>query len=124
MFKGLSPDVQIGRVYVDDPDDWDLPDKIFQWADFANPYFSLEINGTITMKKGAPEDQYTLNFKVTEESPLIPYHQESATVAVTVKYIPEEAVRKSGSIRMQGVTVEEFIEKFPDEVNLRFVVLF
>jgi hypothetical protein len=33
-----------------------------------------------------------------------------ATVNVTVKYIPEEAVDKSGSVRMFGLTAEEFIQ--------------
>uniref|UniRef100_A0A182PP34 Cadherin domain-containing protein n=1 Tax=Anopheles epiroticus TaxID=199890 RepID=A0A182PP34_9DIPT len=32
-YKGESPNTEIGRVYVDDPDDWDLPDKTFQWDD-------------------------------------------------------------------------------------------
>ena len=28
-YMGRAPTTEIGRVYVDDPDDWDLPDKSF-----------------------------------------------------------------------------------------------
>lgn len=35
---------------------------------------------------------------------------------VTVKVIPEEAVDKSGSIRLNGITAEEFIE--PNRVSI------
>lgn len=38
-------------------------------------------------------------------------HSVSATVNVTIKEIPEEAVDKSGSIRFEGVTAEEFVTK-------------
>jgi hypothetical protein len=47
---------------------------------------------------------------VTEEAPLITRHSVDATVNVTVKDIPEEAVDKSGSVRMAGLTAEEFIQ--------------
>ena len=35
-------DAPLGRVYVQDPDDWDLPDKVFQWAGAAHPLFTLD----------------------------------------------------------------------------------
>lgn len=28
-YEGKAPDTEIGRVFVNDPDDWDLPDKTF-----------------------------------------------------------------------------------------------
>ena len=52
LFLGTAPDTDIGRVYVNDPDDWDLPDKTFK---FKNPgkwgqSFRLDANtGMITM---------------------------------------------------------------------------
>ena len=41
---------------------------------------------------------------------MIPRHSVDATVNVTVKDIPEEAVDRSGSVRMVGLTAEEFIQ--------------
>ena len=32
-YEGLAPSTPIGRVYVTDPDDWDLPDKTFYFKD-------------------------------------------------------------------------------------------
>ncbi|KAF5274763.1 hypothetical protein FQR65_LT04316 [Abscondita terminalis] len=112
-YEGKSPDTQIGRIYVDDPDDWDLNDKYFQWGSYEDKHFMLNNNnGTITMKSGTPEGKYVLNFKVTEEHfDTIPRHEVDAIVEVTVKEIPEEAVRKSGSMRLSGITTEEFIVK-------------
>lgn len=65
------------------------------------------------MKAETPEGNYTLRF-VVEEDPKtgeFPAHKVRAVVNVTVKGIPEEAVRKSGSIRLEGITIEEFVEK-------------
>lgn len=110
-YKGEAPDTEVGRVYVNDPDDWDLPDKNFYWNN-GQPHdrFTLEQeNGMIVMKEGTPEGVYELNFSVTEEARDIPRHSVSATVKVSVKEIPEEAVDKSGSIRFYAITAEEFI---------------
>lgn len=38
-------------------------------------------------------------------------HSVTAFVNVTIKEIPEEAVDKSGSIRFEGITAEEFVTK-------------
>lgn len=47
---------------------------------------------------------------MTEENePIVPFHWVEATVNVTVKHIPEEAVDKSGSIRFVNITAAEFI---------------
>lgn len=110
-YKGESPDTEIGRVYVTDPDDWDLPDKVFRWKEGPHTYFDLNsANGMITMRSGAKEGSYMLYFKVTEEALSFKKHSVEASVNVTVKVIPEEAVDKSGSIRLNGITAEEFIE--------------
>lgn len=97
-----------------------MDDKYFQWGTSIHPNFELNPdNGTITIKSNASEGTYLLKFIVTEEAPpLIEKHEVDATVNVTVKYILEEAVIKSGSIRLKDITVEEFIEK--DSVSKLF----
>lgn len=47
---------------------------------------------------------------MTEESLLIERHSVDASVTITVKEIPEEAVDKSGSVRLLGITAEQFIQ--------------
>lgn len=111
-YKGEAPSTEIGRVFVDDPDDWDLPDKTFFWNEGdSNPHFSLDENtGMITMLQGTREGDYRLHFKVTENIPYGNRHDVAAYVDVTVKEIPEEAVDKSGSIRFVDVTAEKFVD--------------
>ncbi|XP_076261090.1 DE-cadherin [Rhynchophorus ferrugineus] len=112
-YEKLNKDIVIGRVFVDDPDDWDLPDKVFVQLDNYD-YFRLSSDdpGMIVMYNNIPEGKYSLQFNVTEENePIIPKHTVSANVAVTVKGIPKVAVVKSGSIRIEGITMEDFVQK-------------
>ncbi|XP_070519670.1 DE-cadherin isoform X2 [Cardiocondyla obscurior] len=112
-YKGESPDTEIGRVYVNDPDDWDLPDKSFDWASHHDG-FHLDTNtGMITLLSGTSNDTFVLKFIVTEKGQKIASHQVHAYVNVTIKELPEEAVDKSGSVRFFGITAEQFVE--PDE---------
>ncbi|XP_066158590.1 DE-cadherin [Euwallacea fornicatus] len=112
-YEYWNTNIPIGRVYVDDPDDWDLLDKVFiQRDDFDYFRLSEEDRGMIIMSSGISEGTYLLRFNVKEEHlPEIPLHTVSANVTVTVKDIPEEAVVKSGSIRIDGATIEEFVEE-------------
>jgi len=57
-------DFNIGRVYVTDLDDWDLPDKSFRWKNQQHPHFTVDNAGTIGMIPTTPEGQYTLHFEV------------------------------------------------------------
>ena len=46
--KGAGSEAPLGRVYVDDPDDWDAADKSYAWDGPAHPLFSLQPkHGTI-----------------------------------------------------------------------------
>ena len=107
-YKGNSPDTEIGRVYVYDLDDWDLPDKKFYWENVEHPNFKLdEDTGMISMRQGITEGIYELRFRVYDRK-----HTQTdvpANVTVTVKDISEEAVQNSGSIRISGITDEDFI---------------
>lgn len=115
-YKGESPDTEIGRVYVNDPDDWDLPDKSFDWASSHDGFYLNTSTGMITLMSGMSNDSFLLKFIVTEKGQHIPSHQVYAYVNVTIKELPEEAVDKSGSIRFYGITAEQFVE--PDETGI------
>lgn len=111
-YKGEAPSTEIGRVYVEDPDDWDLPDKTFSWHNNdAHQQFSLnQDTGMITMIEGTREGVYDLHFNVVEMMPYGNRNEVEATVQVTIKEIPEEAVDKSGSIRFVDASAEKFVD--------------
>ena len=106
-FKGESLPTPIGRVHVEDQDDWDLPDKSFFWENHAShPNFDVDKDtGMITMHN-VNSGEFLLKFTAYDRK----HTQEvTANVTVVVKEIPEEAVYNSGSIRISGVTAEDFI---------------
>ncbi|KAH9500892.1 hypothetical protein Btru_069141, partial [Bulinus truncatus] len=109
-YQGNFSDVDIGRVYVDDPDDWDLPDKEFnnlQPATMQNYFSVASDSGMISMKKDVPVGTYNFQVSVFDKkfsSTVI------GSVTVTVNQLSDEAVRKSGSVRLSDITAEEFIK--------------
>ncbi|XP_030383016.1 neural-cadherin [Scaptodrosophila lebanonensis] len=107
-YQGQAPDTQIGRVYVYDLDDWDLPDKKFYWEAQEHPRFKLdEDSGMVIMRTGTREGRYHLRFKVYDRK-----HTQTdvpANITVTVREIPHEAVINSGSVRLSGISDEDFI---------------
>nr|CAD7461382.1 unnamed protein product [Timema tahoe] len=107
-YMGKAPDSEIGRVFVYDLDDWDLPDKKFYWKDSEHPRFRLdEDTGMITMRHGTKEGRYNLKFKVYDLK-----HTQTdvlANVSITVKELSHESVINSGSIRVSGITDEDFV---------------
>ncbi|EDV36495.1 uncharacterized protein Dana_GF12987 [Drosophila ananassae] len=124
-FRGEAPETDIGRVFVEDLDDWDLEDKEFRWKnDVRHENFRLNPNtGMITMLKHTEEGEYDLLFSVTESSTAIITHSVDANVTVIIRELPEEAVDKSGSIRFINVTKEEFIsvprDSMPHALSLK-----
>ncbi|XP_045534291.1 neural-cadherin isoform X4 [Papilio machaon] len=107
-YQGQAPDTEIGRVYVYDLDDWDLPDKKFYWESSEHPNFTLnEETGMIQMKHKTREGRYHLKFKVYDRK-----HTQTdvpANVTVYVKEITHEAIINSGSIRISGISDEDFV---------------
>jgi hypothetical protein len=106
--QGQAPDTEVGRVYVYDLDDWDLPDKKFYWDTKEHPNFSLhQDTGMLTMRHGTRDGKYHLRFRVYDRK-----HTQvdvPANVTVTVREITHEAVTSSGSIRIAGISDEDFI---------------
>lgn len=106
--QGQAPDTEVGRVYVYDLDDWDLPDKKFYWDTKEHPNFSLhQDTGMLTMRHGTRDGKYHLRFRVYDRK-----HTQvdvPANVTITVREITHEAVTSSGSIRMAGISDEDFI---------------
>ncbi|XP_069945615.1 putative neural-cadherin 2 isoform X3 [Cherax quadricarinatus] len=57
----------LGRVYVDDADDWDLGDKSFQWAGPPHPLFFLNTSdGAVFASSLITEGRYELRFHVSD----------------------------------------------------------
>ncbi|CAH0562384.1 unnamed protein product [Brassicogethes aeneus] len=113
-YEEFKQDIAIGRVYVNDPDDWDLNDKTFLLTDGdqSSFYLSQTDHSMIIMKSTTSEGAYDLEFQVTEtHEPIISTHTVTGKVHVIVKALPKEAVQKSGSIRLNHTTIEGFIDK-------------
>ncbi|XP_049764500.1 neural-cadherin-like, partial [Schistocerca cancellata] len=115
-YQDQTPETDIGRIYVQDPDDWDLPDKKFYWlADEHHRFKVNEASGMITMKYNTPEGIYNLAFRVSDHR-----HSQnnvSATVTVTVKQIPVDAIISCGSVRISHLSDEDFIKEWNNMVN-------
>ena len=46
-YMGKLGETSIGRVYVEDLDDWDLPDKTFVWKNEPPSGFELSSDGQV-----------------------------------------------------------------------------
>lgn len=105
-------EIEIGMVFVDDPDDWDLNDKRFYWrgTGAAEKFRLDEKTGRIYMSSAVRDWTHVkLEFDVVEESRHFPKHTVDSVVWVNIKQIPEEAVIRSGSVRFLDARAEEFV---------------
>ncbi|KAK7083607.1 Cadherin [Halocaridina rubra] len=108
IHQKVPPESEIGRVYVQDPDDWDLADKSFSWAAKPHPNFSLNREtGMITMKHATEEGKYQLQFKVQDYK----HFQRSVlgSVSIGVRYISQDTLLRAGSLRILKLSEEDFI---------------
>ena len=110
-------DTEIGRVFVSDPDDWDLRDKKFFWENHnSHAQFLMDPDsGMIRMKRNTLPGTYELEFGVYDRK-----HVEavSAHVSVVVRGISHEAIQNAGSIRIAGMSDEDFIRTWDYKVNI------
>lgn len=108
-----------------DLDDWDLPDKKFYWDGTDDEHSQFKLNedtGMISMKPNSHDGRYHLRFKVYDRT-----HTQTdvpANVSVTVKTIPHDAVLNSGSVRISGITDEDFIRVWNYKVRTKLTKLF
>ncbi|XP_050723500.1 putative neural-cadherin 2 isoform X2 [Eriocheir sinensis] len=83
--------VPLGRVYVQDPDDWDSAAKTYAWRD-PQAGFSLDTaSGHLTMAPSTPDGRYELSFKVSDDSQ--GQFGVKANVTVQVKTMSPEDVK-------------------------------
>ncbi|KAK0427454.1 hypothetical protein QR680_010233 [Steinernema hermaphroditum] len=96
-YQGRLEKTMIGRVFVEDKDDWDNGDKEYTWEDRGNSDFSLSPNGDITMGPGMKPGVYELVAKVIDKK-----RNEEARgwVRVVVSALPDAAFQNQGSLRI------------------------
>ncbi|XP_064106311.1 putative neural-cadherin 2 [Macrobrachium nipponense] len=101
-----SSDAALGRVYVDDPDDWDLKDKRFRWSGQQHPLFTLNTDdGTIFASSQVGEGRYELLFAV--EDVYRGQRGVSANVTVTVQLLNQQSLAHSTPITLTPLTPEK-----------------
>ncbi|KAK7080330.1 hypothetical protein SK128_017661 [Halocaridina rubra] len=101
--QGGGSDAALGRVYVEDPDDWDVRDKTFAWAGPSQHLFSLHTDtGAIFASSHLREGRYELQFSVSDSV----WNQSNvrANVTVIVKYLQPEALANAVPITLSPTT--------------------
>ncbi|PAV84081.1 hypothetical protein WR25_21179 [Diploscapter pachys] len=86
----------IGRVYVEDADDWDLGDKTFTWKQ-SLPGFDLSEHGELTMDANMPPSTYQLAASVHDN-----VRNEDAVghITVIVQAVPKVAFDNQGAVQL------------------------
>ncbi|XP_050738703.1 putative neural-cadherin 2 isoform X2 [Eriocheir sinensis] len=101
--QGGGSDAPLGRVFVEDPDDWDLGDKEFHWAGSPHPLFSLHPrDGTIFASSQVREGRYELQFSVSDRV----WRQRgvAANVTVVVHTLPPDALTHAAPLALTPTT--------------------
>ncbi|KIH48545.1 hypothetical protein ANCDUO_21385, partial [Ancylostoma duodenale] len=108
-YLGKLKKTQIGRVYVEDLDDWDLGDKTFTWKD-SLPGFELSPKGEITMDANMPPGTYHMSSNVHDNR-----RNENAVgyVTVNVLLVPEVAFANQGAVQL--LLAEDTNLQYPDD---------
>ncbi|XP_071536341.1 putative neural-cadherin 2 isoform X3 [Panulirus ornatus] len=104
--QGVGREAPLGRVWVDDPDDWDLHDKTFRWAGHPHPLFSLDDHtGAVTASHHLRQGRYELQFAVSDRV----WQQTGveANMTVLVRYLSPEALGNAAHIALTPSTPED-----------------
>ncbi|XP_069945504.1 putative neural-cadherin 2 isoform X2 [Cherax quadricarinatus] len=101
--QGGGLDAPLGRIYVDDPDDWDLADKTFRWVGSPHPLFSLNPDdGTIFASSQVREGRYELQFAVSDR--VWGQRGVTANVTVVVKMLTPETLAHAAPVTLTPTT--------------------
>ncbi|XP_064077719.1 LOW QUALITY PROTEIN: neural-cadherin-like [Macrobrachium nipponense] len=101
--QNTGSEAPLGRVYVDDPDDWDVGDKTFRWAGKPFPLFTLnKDDGTIYASSQVREGRYFLQFSVTDH--VWKQVDVSANVTVIVRVLTHDALSHATPIFLTPTT--------------------
>ncbi|XP_068093776.1 neural-cadherin-like isoform X3 [Hyperolius riggenbachi] len=107
-YKGILPMLALGKVVAPDQDDWEHKSYILETK---SRLFSLnDTSGMLTIREGALPGIYKLKVKVTDGV----WPDVLSTVKIVINDITEEEAHNAGSIRLHGITAEEFIAQRPD----------
>jgi hypothetical protein len=97
----------IGRINVDDDDDWDINDKTFYWFNQkSDSNFEMDSKTGMISMKNVSKGDYELKFTVFDG---VDRQEVHSNVWIKVKELESESVFNSGSIRISGITAIEFI---------------
>ncbi|XP_068219630.1 putative neural-cadherin 2 [Palaemon carinicauda] len=101
--QGGGSEASLGRVYVEDPDDWDLEDKTFSWHGPAHPLFSLHSDtGAIFASAHVREGRYDLKFSVSDR--VWGQTDIRANVTVDVRYLHQDALNHALPLTLTPIT--------------------
>ncbi|XP_006274014.3 neural-cadherin [Alligator mississippiensis] len=106
-YNGNLPTIVLGQISAPDEDDWDH--KTYHFEEKTSRYFILDDNsGLLSIEEGIPVGTYNVRVKVTDDI----WPDVVSTVRVVVNEIKDESFHNAGSIRIQGITAEDFISQY------------
>ncbi|XP_048672720.2 neural-cadherin-like [Caretta caretta] len=104
--RGKWSTTVLGEVFAPDQDDWD--NKTFLSEGKMLKFFKLnQRTGSLVMVDNAPQGTYNLRIRVSDGV----WPDVISTIQIHVKELENEAIRNSATVRLAGITAEEFIRK-------------
>ncbi|PAA76644.1 hypothetical protein BOX15_Mlig026607g4 [Macrostomum lignano] len=98
--------ISLGFASVIDADDWDRTTKTFSFLN-STSFFELTSSGEVFLKGGSPARNYTLDIEVKDSRGDTAYSQ----FVVTVTVLPDDAVVNSGSMVIDNMDAETFVQR-------------